>query len=78
MCEAVKNYGDERESRGIEKGIAEGMAKGEEKGEALMLVTNVKNLMENSKCTLEKALAMLGYKIEDYEKSLKIVEEMNK
>ena len=70
MCEAVKNYGDERESWG--------MAKGQEKGEAKTVVINVKNLMENSKCTLEKALAMLGYKIEDYEKSLKIVEEMNK
>ena len=70
MCEAVKNYGDERESWG--------MAKGQEKGEAKTVEINVKNLMENSKCTLEKALAMLGYKIEDYEKSLKIVEEMNK
>jgi len=74
MCEAVKKYGDERENIGR----AEGQAEGHAKGEAMMLVTNVKNLMGNSKCTLEKALAMLGYKIEDYEKSLKIVEEMNK
>ena len=70
MCEAVKSYGDERENIG--------RAEGHAKGEAMMLVTNVKNLMGNSKCSLEKALAMLGYKIEDYEKSLKIVEEMNK
>ena len=61
MCEAVRNYGDERESM----------------GKASRLVENIKNLMNNTKCSLEEALSMIGCSVEEYNKSLEIVEKIN-
>ncbi len=57
MCDAVKEYGNERE----------------EIGEAKNLVQNVKNLMDNSGCSLEEALKMLSIDKVKYDSCLDIV-----
>ena len=63
MCEAVRNYGDERE------------AKGEAKGEALKVIQLIKTIMKNTNCSLEEALSMTGCTMEEYNNSLKIANE---
>ncbi len=65
MCEAVKNYGNEREEIGKEIG--------KEIGEAKNLIQNVKNLMDNSGCSLDEALKMLSIDKSKYDSCLEIV-----
>lgn len=62
MCEAVRNYGDEREA----------------KGEALNRVNTIKAIMKNTKCSLEEALSMTGCTMEEYDKSVELVESLQK
>lgn len=62
MCEAVRNYGDEREA----------------KGEAIKLVELIKTIMKNTKCSLEEALSMTGCTMEEYNKSVELVESLQK
>jgi DNA repair ATPase RecN len=62
MCEAVRNYGDEREA----------------KGEALNRVNTIKTIMKNTKCSLEEALSMTGCTMEEYNKSVELVESLQK
>ena len=62
MCEAVRNYGDEREA----------------KGEALNRVNTIKAIMKNTKCSLEEAFSMTGCTMEEYNKSVELVESLKK
>lgn len=66
MCEAVRNYGDER------------AAKAKAEGEALNRVKTIKTLIKNTGCTLEEALSMIGCTLEEYNNSLEIAEKINK
>lgn len=74
MCEAVRNYGDEREAIGR----AEGKAEGEAKGEAVKLVELIKKIMKNTNCSLDEALSMTGCTMEEYDKSVELVESLKK
>lgn len=76
MCEAVRSYGDEREAIGKAKGEALGEAKGEAKGEAVKLVELIKKIMKNTNCSLDAALSMTGCTMEEYDKSVELVESL--
>lgn len=58
MCQAVIEYGDEREAI----------------GKAKRLIQIISNIMANTKCTLENAILMAGTTMEDYEDSLALLE----
>ncbi|MCD7812336.1 MAG: PD-(D/E)XK nuclease family transposase [Ruminococcus sp.] len=61
MCDAVKNYGDER---------AENSRKHEKAKNVIQVITA---LMKNTKCTLEEALGMTDYTMEDYQNSIDLL-----
>ena len=62
MCQAVIEYGDEREA----------------KGEAKRLVQIISNVMASTKFTLENALFLTGTTMEDYEGSLALLASLER
>ena len=70
MCQAVIEYGDEREKEGRNKGREEGRSE----GKAENIVQTISNIMANMKCSLEEALRLAGVTMEEYQNSLALLE----
>ncbi|WP_298483059.1 hypothetical protein [uncultured Ruminococcus sp.] len=78
MCEAVRNYGDEREKIGKAEGRAEGRAEGKAEADAKRLVQLITELMKNTNSSLENALQMTGCTMEEYNNSIAFLASLEK